>query len=387
VHPRVLYRSQNKRVAAQWFSFRVFLLTLCPDAIKSTNTRTVFSATCALLFSRQDPNSHLNLLPRIVRPLFSYSCNYKLCPLGLVYASRYTICGVRDGNRENLRDGWNEDMKAGLAVSNNAAWTAVLRRDRHYDGRFVYVAVTTGIYCRSSCPARSPRRRNALIFRSAVEAEERGYAACLRCQPRSSLTSAESCIRSALDYIEGHLEQPITLRTLSQVSGLSPHHFRETFQRIVGLSPKAFCDARRIAGFKQLLRAGESISGACYQVGFGSSRALYEKTYQGLGMTPANYRRGGAGVGIRYAICSWPYGFVLIARTGRGVCAVLFDRDERALVAKLKSEFPRACLKQEPRFERRSALRAVPDEDPLMLKLPTSLRERILQARLAGTLQ
>ena len=277
-------------------------------------------------------------------------------------------------------------MKAGLAVSNKAAWTAVLRRDRHYDGRFVYVAVTTGIYCRPSCPARSPRRRNTLIFRSAAEAEGRGYVACLRCQPRSSLTSAESCIRGALDYIEAHLEQPITLQTLSQISGLSPHHFRETFQRIVGLSPKAFCDARRIAGFKQLLRAGESISGACYQVGFGSSRALYEKTYEGLGMTPATYQRGGAGVQIRYVIFSWSSGLVLIARTGRGVCAVLFDRNERALVAELGSEFPKAVLKQELRWRWKSASHAVKDEDPLMLKLPMSLRERILQARLAGTL-
>lgn len=293
---------------------------------------------------------------------------------------------VRTESRESTR-GLDEDMKAGVDVSNEAAWTAVLRRDRHYDGRFVYVAVTTGIYCRPSCPARSPRRRNTLIFRGSVEAEGRGYVACRRCQPRSSLTSAESCIKGALKYIEAHLEQPVTLQTLSQVSGLSPHHFRETFQRIVGLSPKAFCDARRIAGFKQLLRAGESISGACYQAGFGSSRALYEKAYYGLGMTPATYQRGGAGVRMRYAILSWSSGLVLLARSGPGVCAVLFDRVERDLVAELKSEFPKAVLKQAPRSEWRSALRAVRDEDPLMLKLPVSLRERILQARLAVTLQ
>jgi AraC family transcriptional regulator, regulatory protein of adaptative response / methylated-DNA-[protein]-cysteine methyltransferase len=268
----------------------------------------------------------------------------------------------------------------GLGVSNKVAWTAVLRRDRHYDGRFVFVAVTTGIYCRPSCPARSPRRRNTLIFRNFAEAERRGYVACLRCQPRSSLTSAENCIRAALDYIEGHLDLPITLAALSRVSGRSSHHLRETFQRIVGLSPKAFCDARRIAGFKQLLRAGESIADACYQVGFGSSRALYEKTYQGLGMTPATYQRGGAGVRIRYVSFSWSCGPALIARTDRGVCAVLFGADERALVAELKSEFPGAVL-QGTRFERSGAMRSVRDEDPLMMKLPMSLRERIFQAR------
>src|SRR5580700_10651773 len=114
------------------------------------------------------------------------------------------------------------------SVSKQAAWTAVLRRDRHYDGKFVYVVVTTGIYCRPSCPARSPRRQNTVILRNAVEAERRGYIACLRCQPQSSFSSAENSIKAALDYIDAHLDQPITLKILSQVSGLSPHHFRVT---------------------------------------------------------------------------------------------------------------------------------------------------------------
>ena len=311
---------------------------------------------------------------------------------------RFVALGMRIGGRiyepflEDADPSWavlrggTRNMN-GLAVSSRAAWTAVLRRDRHYDGRFVYVAVTTGIYCRPSCPARSPRRRNTLIFRTVAEAEQRGYIACLRCQPRASLTSAESSIRAALDYIETHLDQPITLLTLSQVSGLSSHHLRETFQRIVGLSPKAFCDARRIAGFKQLLRAGESISGACYHVGFGSSRALYEKTYQGLGMTPANYQRGGPGVEIRYMIFSWSCGRALIARTDHGVCTVLFGPDERALVAELKREFPRAILKQESRSQRRNAISCIRDEDPLMMKLPISLQKRIFQAKVLNRLK
>src|ERR1700686_1095671 len=143
----------------------------------------------------------------------------------------------------------------------NVDWHAVVRKDRRYDGKFVYAAVTTGIYCRPSCPARNPQRRNTLIFLTAAEAERQGYLACLRCHP-NSLAPAEKSIKAALDYIEAHLDQTITLRTLSQVSGLSPHHFREIFQRIVGLSPKAFCDARRIERFKHLVRAGESISSA-----------------------------------------------------------------------------------------------------------------------------
>src|ERR1700722_5047772 len=206
-------------------------------------------------------------------------------------------------------------------------WNALVTKDRHSDGRFVYAAVTTDIYCRPSCPARNPQRGNTLIFVTATEAERQGYAACLRCYP-NSLTPAEKSIKAALDYIEAHLDQTITLNTLSQVSGLSPHHLQETFKRIVGLSPKAFCDARRIARFKQHLRAGQSISNACYEVGYGSSRALYEKTRKGLGMTPSVYRHGGKGIHIRYTITDSPLGSALVASTEQGVCTVLLGEDD-----------------------------------------------------------
>src|SRR6202166_2534093 len=101
---------------------------------------------------------------------------------------------------------------------NNAAWHAVVTKDRQYDGKFVYAAVTTGIYCRPSCPARNPHRRNALIFLTATEAERQGYVACLRCYP-DSLTPAEKSIKAALDYIEVHLDQTIKLNMIWRVWG------------------------------------------------------------------------------------------------------------------------------------------------------------------------
>jgi len=64
-------------------------------------------------------------------------------------------------------------------------WHAVMMKDRRYDGKFVYAAVTTGIYCRPSCPARNPYRRNTLIFLAATAAEQQGYIPCLRCHPNS----------------------------------------------------------------------------------------------------------------------------------------------------------------------------------------------------------
>jgi AraC family transcriptional regulator, regulatory protein of adaptative response / methylated-DNA-[protein]-cysteine methyltransferase len=271
-------------------------------------------------------------------------------------------------------------------VISNVAWHAVVKKDRHYDGKFVYAAVTTGIYCRPSCPARNPQRRNTLIFLTGEEAERQGYVACLRCHP-NSLTPAEKSIKATLDYIEAHLDQTITLTTLSQVSGLSPHHLQETFKRIVGLSPKAFCNARRIARFKQYLRAGQSISSACYEVGYGSSRALYEKTKKGLGMTPAVYRHGGKGIRVCYVITDSMFGRVLVAGTQQGLCAVLLGEDEDLLLRELHEEFPAAVFKQESSAKWKAAVLSCQGEDPLLLKLPASLRGRVFQARVWDSLQ
>src|SRR5690242_4918552 len=199
-----------------------------------------------------------------------------------------------------------------VSDSSNAAWESVLRRDRSCDRKFVYVAVTTGIYCRPSCPSRRPYRHHALIFSSAAEAEGAGYVACLRCHP-SSLTRAEKSIKAALDHIEEHFDRRISLQELSQVSGLSPNHLQETFKHFVGIAPKAFCNARRFIRFKQLLRAGESVSRACYEVGFGSSRGLYEKASRWLGMTPRTYQRRGEGTVIRYALTQSFLGRLLLA--------------------------------------------------------------------------
>jgi AraC family transcriptional regulator of adaptative response/methylated-DNA-[protein]-cysteine methyltransferase len=141
-----------------------------------------------------------------------------------------------------------------------------------------------------------------------------------------------------------------------------------------------FCDVRRIATFKALVKAGESISSACYEAGFGSSRSLYEKARQFLGMTPAAYTRGGRGVHIRFLICPSAFGPILKARTRIGVCAVLSGDNDRALVNELSKEFPQARIEREPCLKGAMISRA--DLQPLVWKLPTSLRARVVQAKL-----
>lgn len=265
----------------------------------------------------------------------------------------------------------------------NTAWDAVLRRDRGYDGKFVYVAITTGIYCRPSCPSRRPHRRHALIFSNTAEAERAGYVACLRCHP-NSLTPAEEGIKAALDYIQEHIDRRITLDELSQVTGLSPNHLQQTFKRIVGVSPKAFYDALRLIRFKQLVRAGESVSSACYGVGYGSVRALYENAMHRLGMTPGTYQRRGEGTVIHYTIIQTLLGRILLAGTERGVSSIRLGQDDDLLLRDFQEEFARAVLlpDEKPLTKWAATVRSCEAEDPFLSRLPIAAQCRIFETKL-----
>jgi len=275
-------------------------------------------------------------------------------------------------------------MATAPATISNVAWTAILNRDRHHDESFVYAALTTGIYCRPSCPARHPHRRNVLLFATAAQAEREGFIACRRCRPgKDALTHAEASIKTALEWIETHIQQPTTLGTLSQVTRLSPNHMQQLFKRIVGLSPKAFCDARRLAFFKRFIRQGASVSSASYRAGYGSSRALYERAAKGLGMTPGTYARGGHGTHIKYALFAGKLGRTLVAGTDLGICAILLADHDTLFLEQLRREFPQAVLApmQASSAKWSHAVNSCQMEDRLLSRLPLDLRHRIFQAR------
>lgn len=153
-------------------------------------------------------------------------------------------------------------------------------------------------------------------------------------------------VRQACDYIERHAERPITLAQLSAHVNASPFHLQRTFSRIVGISPRAYQDALRAGRFRRELRGGARVTGAIYDVGYGSSSRVYERRPTGHGMTPAVYRRGGHGVEVTYTIVDSPLGRLLVAGTTRGICSVkLGDRDQR-LEKDLRDEYPAAAITQ-----------------------------------------
>ena len=225
-------------------------------------------------------------------------------------------------------------------------WDAVVARDSARDGEFVFAVATTGVYCRPSCPARRPRRANVTFYSRPEQAEREGFRACLRCRPRSFSGNPQSDLAKEIcRYIEQHLDEPITLGRLGKAFGQSPFHLQRRFKAALGITPREYADSCRLRLLKRNLQAGDNVTRAMYDAGYGSSSRLYEKTASQLGMTPDKYRRGAIAASIRYACADSPLGRMLIAATERGVCSIQFGRSDGELLEGLKREFPFAVRK------------------------------------------
>ncbi len=268
-------------------------------------------------------------------------------------------------------------------------WQAVKRRDRAFDGAFVFAVRTTGIYCRPSCASRPARRENVAFFTNVAEAEKAGYRACKRCRP-DKLGAPDpqvQAVSQACERIERAEEAP-KLAELAATAGLSPYHFHRVFKAITGVTPKAYTAETRARRASDKLRTAETVTEAIYDAGFNSSSRFYENTAARLGMTPGAVRRGGAGTVIRFAVGEASLGAVLVAATDKGVCAITLGDDPEALVRDLQDRFPRAELKGgDAEFERMVAEVVGLVEAPgQRLDLPLDIRGTVFQQRVWAAL-
>lgn len=228
-------------------------------------------------------------------------------------------------------------------------WQAVLARDASRDGSFVVAVKSTNIYCRPSCPARRPRRDRITFFRLPEAAEQAGFRACLRCHPKRArlLDPQVEMVQHACRYIEEHDEATVTLAELSHHVGISAFHLQRVFKNVMGVTPRQYADACRIARFKSHIRESGSVTRSMYDAGFGSSSRLYARASSELGMTPATYGRGGRGAIINYTTATCELGFLLVAGTEKGICAVKLSDTESQLESDLRTEYPEAQIRRD----------------------------------------
>ncbi len=186
-----------------------------------------------------------------------------------------------------------------------------------------------------------------MFFAEPVDAEAAGFRACRRCRPIEAQASVE-LVRRACDLLETDPESTRTLAAWSSALGVSAGRLRQAFKNILGVSPRGYVEARRLERLKTQLQAGEQVTRALYEAGYGSSSRLYEGAREKLGMTPATYRKGGAGERIAYATTPCPLGWLLVAATHHGLCAVRLRDSEQELLETLRVEFPQADLYADP---------------------------------------
>lgn len=267
-------------------------------------------------------------------------------------------------------------------------WQATLARDSRADGTFVLAVRSTHIYCRPSCPARRPLRRNAVFFRTREEAEKQGYRPCLRCRP-NEISGSVALVQRAAQQLAASTEEGIRLSGLARELGTTQATLRRAVLQVTGLKPRELAEALRVKRFKSMLRAGRSITDALYETGYGSSSRVYERSNAQLGMTPATYQKGGKGMKIGYAIGKSPLGKVLVAATERGVSAVYLGDAVNTLISELREEYPRAEIAPAPdSYQRwvREIVQRIEGKRP-RLELPLDLQATAFQRRVWQELQ
>ena len=241
-------------------------------------------------------------------------------------------------------------MPNAALLDEDRCWEAVTRRDPAHDGLLFFGVLTTGVYCRPSCPARRPLRRNVRFYQDPASAERDGLRPCLRCRPLATVNldpNAER-VRKICRYIESHSTgldpAALSLEQLAARAGLSRFHFQRSFQAVAGVTPKQYVEACRLRHLKTNLRSSPDVTTAIYDAGYGSSTRVYERAHAHLGMTPKQYRDGGSNLIITYTFVDSPAGPLMLAATDRGICFVQFGESREELLRALEAEYPAALL-------------------------------------------
>lgn len=257
--------------------------------------------------------------------------------------------------------------------------------DVRFDGVFFVGVKTTGIYCRPTCRARLPKRENVEFYIDRAAAIKSGFRACKRCKPdlETAVNPKVETVIKACYVIEKGDADDVSLQTLGGELNVGPTYLQKVFKEIVGVSPKQYADEIKLQRFKTRVKSTGDVTNAMYEAGFGSSRGLYEKASEKLGMTPATYKKGGQGMRINFTIIDSKLGRLLIGATEKGICSVAFGDDDKLLADDLFKEYPNAEFNlADDKFKNYAqAILSHLNGDKKTLDLPLDLRATAFQMR------
>jgi AraC family transcriptional regulator, regulatory protein of adaptative response / methylated-DNA-[protein]-cysteine methyltransferase len=166
-------------------------------------------------------------------------------------------------------------------------YAAVTERDPEYDGVFFVGVKTTGVFCRPTCPARSPKRENCEFFADAEKALLASYRPCKRCRPLSLRGEASEIVRKLVDAVE---REPEKRWRDADFDALDIHAStaRRQFRKRFGMTFVAYARARRLGAALKAIRAGERVIDAQLDAGYESGSGFRDAFAKIMGAPPAN---------------------------------------------------------------------------------------------------
>ncbi|ACE84390.1 putative ADA regulatory protein [Cellvibrio japonicus Ueda107] len=223
-----------------------------------------------------------------------------------------------------------------------------LLNDASAEGQFFYAVITTGIYCRPGCPSRRPNPDNVRFFPSPDAAQAAGFRPCKRCHPQRDTPDSliQERITALCRFIENADGEP-SLQEMANYAGLSRYHLHRLFRQVTGLTPKAYAKASQ----------------------------------QGANQHHNPYR-GKLPMNIEFALDHSSLGLVLVARTEKGVCAILLGDQEDTLVEDVQRRFPHASLHASRQLAKElAAIIAYIEQPSRTLDLPLDIRGTLFQQK------
>ncbi len=187
-----------------------------------------------------------------------------------------------------------------MELDQEACYRAVKGRDRRFDGMFYTAVRTTGIYCRPSCPAITPRRGNVSFYRTAAGAQGAGYRACRRCLPDATPGSPEWDIAAdvasrAMRLVSDGLVERDGVEGLASALGYSTRQLNRVVTQEYGAGPLALARSRRAQTARVLIETTDlSFTDIAFAAGFASVRQFNDTIREVYAATPTRLREGSA---------------------------------------------------------------------------------------------
>ncbi|HEY1021012.1 MAG TPA: methylated-DNA--[protein]-cysteine S-methyltransferase [Flavisolibacter sp.] len=194
-------------------------------------------------------------------------------------------------------------------------------------------------------------------------------------------------IASAIDYIHSHFREQPSLGEIAGHVAVSPFHFQRLFTEWAGTSPKKFLQYISVEHAKKILKESQAtLFDAAESAGLSGTSRLHDLFVSIEGMTPAEYKTGGAGLTIQYSFAQSPFGNLVIGSTSRGICFMAFCAGEAEGFTALREKFPCARFRQQADAQHQNALRIFQDDWRRMDRIKLHLKGTPFQLKVWQTL-